>query len=77
MKNVIKGRDGLSFLNLKETPQTKVASKDSTLENQINKGMQNAIHQYLSEKWGDYYFEIESDIFKVDKPIKGDSEEHN
>ena len=37
MKNsVIKGRDGLSFLNLKESPKAKVASKDSTLENQIN-----------------------------------------
>ena len=71
--NVIKGRDGLSFLNLKESPKAKVASKDSTLENQINKGMQNAIHEYLSKTWGDYYFEIESDIFKVDK-VKNDGE---
>ena len=67
-KDVIKGRDGLSFLNLKEAPKTiKGASKDSSLENQINKGMQEVIHKYLSEKWSDYYFEIETDSFGVDK----------
>ena len=59
--------DGLTFLNLSAPTQTKSVSKESTIENQINKGMQNAIHEYLVKEWSEYYKLIQTDSFGVDK----------
>ena len=70
MSKVISSRDALSFLNL-DAPQTeKKVSKDSTIENQINKGMQNAIHEYLVKNWSQYYKRITTDSFGIDKHKK-------
>ena len=65
--STIKSRDGLSFLNTEAQPQVKSVSKESTIENQINKGMQNVIHEYLIKNWGEYYLNITTDAFGVDK----------
>ena len=71
--NVINNRDGLSFLNTEARPQTKNVSKSSSLENQINKGMQNACHEYLVKEWSEYYKMISTDFFKVDRQkVNGD-----
>ena len=63
----LNSRDGLTFLNLSAPTQTKSVSKESTIENQINKGMQNAIHEYLVKEWSEYYKLIQTDSFGVDK----------
>ena len=67
MSNVINSRDALTFLNLDAPQQTKKVSKESTIENQINKGMQNAIHEYLVKEWSEYYKQIQTDSFGVDR----------
>ena len=63
----INSRDALTFLNLDAPQQTKSVSKESTIENQINKGMQNAIHEYLVKEWSEYYKQIQTDSFGVDR----------
>jgi|TARA_R110000765_G_scaffold400021_1_gene494886 hypothetical protein len=65
--STLKSRDGLTFLNLDAKQQVKSVSKESTIENQINKGMQNVIHEYLVKTWGEYYMDINTDAFGVDK----------
>ena len=67
MSNVINNRNALTFLNLDVTQQTKKVSKESTIENQINKGMQNVIHEYLVKNWSEYYKQIQTDSFGIDK----------
>lgn len=66
-------RDALTFLNLDVKLPIKQASNKSTLENQINKGMQNAIHEYLVKEWGEYYLFISTDSFGIDRQ-KNDGE---
>ena len=74
MANVINSRNALSFLNTEARPQVKNVSKSSTIENQINKGMQNAIHEYLLKEWGEYYQMISTDFFKTDRQkVNGDT----
>ena len=63
----INSRDALTFLNLDAPQQAKSVSKESTIENQINKGMQNAIHEYLVKEWSEYYKQIQTDSFGVDR----------
>ena len=63
----INSRNALTFLNLDAKQQVKSVSKESTIENQINKGMQNVIHEYLVKTWGEYYKQIQTDSFGVDK----------
>ena len=65
--SILKSRDALTFLNLNAPQQEKSVSKESTIENQINKGMQNAIHEYLVKEWSEYYKLIQTDSFGVDK----------
>ena len=65
--STLKNRNGLTFLNLDAKQQVKSVSKESTIENQINKGMQNVIHEYLVKTWGEYYMDINTDAFGVDK----------
>ena len=65
--SILKSRDALTFLNLDAQQQVKSVSKESTIENQINKGMQNVIHEYLVKSWGEYYKQIQTDSFGVDK----------
>ena len=65
--SILKSRDALTFLNLNAPQQEKSVSKESTIENQINKGMQNVIHEYLVKSWGEYYLNITTDAFGVDK----------
>ena len=74
--SIINNRDALSFLNL-NAPQKEVSvSKDSTIENQINKGMKKVIHEYLVKEWGEYYKHIQTDKFGVDtKKTNGDVKE--
>ena len=67
MANVINNRKALSFLNTDAQSQVKTVSKKSTIENQINKGMQNACHEYLIKEWGEYYKMISTDYFKTDR----------
>ena len=65
--DVIMSRDALTFLNL-DAPQTATkVSTDSSIENQINKGMQDAIHEYLVKNWSNFYKFISTDAFGVDK----------
>lgn len=74
MAKVINNLKALSFLNTEAPPQTKKVSKASTIENQINKGMQNACHEYLLKEWGQYYKMISTDYFKVDrKKVNGET----
>ena len=63
----INSRNGLTFLNLDAKQQVKSVSKESTIENQINKGMQKVIQEYLAKNWGEYYKHIQTDSFGVDK----------
>ena len=65
--SILKSRDALTFLNLNAPQQEKSVSKESTIENQINKGMQNVIHEYLVKEWSEYYKLIQTDSFGVDK----------
>ena len=67
MSNVINNRNALTFLNLDATQQEKKVSRESTIENQINKGMQNAIHEYLVNNWKEYFLCVSTDAFGVDK----------
>ena len=67
MANVINNRKALSFLNTDAQSQVKTVSKKSTIENQINKGMQDAIHEYLVKNWSNFYKFISTDSFGVDK----------
>ena len=52
--STLKSRDALTFLNTDEPIQSKSVSKESTIENQINKGMQIVIHEYLVKTCGEY-----------------------
>ena len=63
----INSRDALTFLNLDEQQQVRAINKENTIEDQINKGMQNAIHEYLVKEWSEYYKLIQTDSFGVDK----------
>ena len=63
----VNSRNALTFLNLDAKQQVKSVSKESTIENQINKGMQGVIHEYLIKTWGEYYLNITTDSFGVDK----------
>ena len=65
--DVINTRNALTFLNLDSKPQAKSVSKESTIENQINKGMQEAIHEYLVNNWKEYFLCISTDSFGVDR----------
>ena len=74
MANVINNRKALSFLNTDSQSQVKAVSKKSTIENQINKGMQSACHEYLIKEWGEYYKMISTDYFKTDrKKVNGET----
>ena len=64
--NKVNSRDALTFLNLDAKQEIKSVGKESTIENQINKGMQNVIHEYLVKTWGEYYKQIQTDSFGVD-----------
>ena len=63
----VNSRNALTFLNLDAKQQVKSVNKESTIENQINKGMQNVIHEYLIKEWSEYYLNITTDSFGVDK----------
>ena len=62
----INNRGALTFLNLDEQQQVRTINKENTIEDQINKGMQNAIHEYLIKEWGEYYLNITTDSFGID-----------
>ena len=70
----INSRSALTFLNLDEQQQVKAINKENSIEDQINKGMQNAIHEYLVKEWGEYYLMISTDFFKTDRQkVNGDT----
>ena len=65
--SILKSRDALTFLNLDAKQQVRAINKENTIEDQINKGMQNAIHEYLVKNWSEYYKQIQTDSFGIDK----------
>ena len=62
----INSRNALTFLNLDAKQKVRAINKENTIEDQINKGMQNAIHEYLIKNWGEYYLNITTDSFGID-----------
>ena len=57
--NIVNNRKALDFLDLDATPQAKVVSKTSSIEHQINQGMQEACHEYLLKNWKKYFIHTE------------------
>ena len=65
--NIVNNRKALDFLDLDAKPQAKAISKTSSIEHQINQGMQEACHEYLLKNWKKYYHMISTDAtFGID-----------